>query len=105
MSLPKNRLTAVFNTLTVKKGDMFEIELLAIPGAGYLWEPTVLSGQAQLVKQEYIDEDTGICGGVLTQRFTFRADHDGDIQIRTDYRRPWESCPPAETHVFQIKVG
>lgn len=101
----KNRLTETFNSISVRKGELFTLELPTNASTGYSWQIDVVAGKAQLLTQDYVDlPPAGMVGGGCTQRLLYRADEAGEIEIRADYRRPWENTPPAKSHTFKISV-
>jgi predicted secreted protein len=104
------RLTEQFNSISVKKGDYFVVDLPDNGAStGYIWDLTVTAGKARVVKQEYVDptpspDDEFMCGKTIYNRTVLQAEESGEIELRADWHRPWESKPPAKSHVFKVSV-
>lgn len=100
-------LTETFNSISVKKGEFFLVELAANHSTGYSWEMEVAAGDAKLVSTVYIPDDSkgNTCGGGGTARWLYMAQEDGLIEINAEYKRPWEKKPPAKAVRFQARVG
>ncbi len=100
-------LSDKFNSIAVKKGEMFAVELNGNPSTGYVWETHVASGKAHVVKKDTIPHSSNpmVIGGGATERTIYQADETGTIEIQAYHRRPWEkNTPPAQTKVFKIDV-
>lgn len=102
-----NKLTETFNSISVRRGDLFEIELHAQSGAGYDWDVAVTAGRATLLASDFLPaheiHDPEEVGGGPRKRFLFKADESGTIEIRAQHKRPWEDRP-IMTKIFRIKV-
>lgn len=107
------RLSEQFNSISVKKGEYFVVDLPDNgASSGYTWDLSVTAGKARVVKQEFVElrpqdvtpEDEFACGKTLYNRTVMQAEETGDIELRADWHRPWESKPPAKSHVFKINV-
>lgn len=99
------KLSAHFNDISVRKGEIFAIELEGIPSAGYIWSLLLTAGKASLLGEEYIAPPAPLVGGSVKQVFTFKAEETGTIRIAGEYKRPWEAAPPLKTQNFSITVG
>jgi predicted secreted protein len=103
------KLTEQFNTIAVKKGEIFAIELDASAAdGGYLWDTKVASGKAAILSQETVFEkrDPMAFGGGGLKRIFLRADEAGQIEIVAKLRRPWEhSQPPIRQVNFKVSAS
>lgn len=103
------KLTEQFNTIAVKKGEIFAIELDASAAdGGYLWDTKVSSGKATILSQETVFEnrDPMAFGGGGLKRIFLRADEAGQIEIEAKLRRPWEhSQPPIRQANFKVSAS
>lgn len=102
------RLTEQFNSIAVKKGEMFMVDLEGNPSTGYLWDLEVKQGNVTVVSRETLplNPDKRVIGGGAVERTVFIANEDGDVQIDANWRRPWEKASaPAKSAQFKIKVG
>lgn len=101
MAKPTVTLTETFNQATVKKGDIFRIELNegGIAGLGYD-DVQVVSGKAKLLSdtREHYDDP---------HRFEFKAEEVGEIEIVAKGRLyGFGGKPAAENSLhFKIKVN
>ena len=76
----------------VQVGRQFEIDLEAIPGAGYMWELTGHPTELELVSQKVVSILRKI-GGNSTQRFTLVAHQPGNFSLAFQLKRKWEKDP------------
>ena len=105
-------LSEQFNSISVKKGEYFTVELKSNGGStGYLWDVAVTAGQATVVKKEYVElhhtktPEEKMPGRTMVDRTLLRAEETGTIELVANYRRPWEkTTPPARSHRFTVKV-
>lgn len=102
------KLTETFNEISVKKGELFALELPELAGAGYLWDVTVGTGRATLLGTDNraLGRPDAVGGPTLTTR-VYRADETGDIRLRAVQERPWEKgkVSPRDVKHFKVKVG
>lgn len=101
------KLTEAFNEISVKRGELFSLELTEMAGAGYLWDVHVGSGKATLLStaSKSLGGPDSIGGNILSTRI-FRADEEGDIRIRAVHQQPWDKKnPPLAVKYFKIKVA
>jgi inhibitor of cysteine peptidase len=103
------KLTDKFNAISVKKGDMFAVDLVANPSTGYDWNLEVTAGSASIVSREFLSSSgTGFraVGASGMDRFIFRAEETGTVEISADYRRGRQkSAPSARSHQFRVNVS
>lgn len=95
-------------TVSVPVGDTFQIELVGVPTAGYLW--AVKTAPAFLEKTTETGGDTttaqrqpGFAGGNHWEVFAFRATTAGTGEVLLEQRRPWEKDEPA-TNSFRVTI-
>jgi hypothetical protein len=74
-------LTERFNEVTVKKGDIFQVDLVEGGIAGVMWNSQVVSGKATLLSATSKEHLPGACDGQSTQRRVYRAEEAGEINI------------------------
>lgn len=101
------KLSEQFNTIAVKKGELFAVELNGNASTGYMWDVKVTTGEAAVISRETIAHNNNpmAIGGGAVERTIFRAETDGEIEIEAKWQRPWEkSNPPAKQAVFKISV-
>jgi len=99
------RLSEHFNSISVRKGEQFAIELNANASTGYLWEFNVRSGSVGVVSRSSFVHDPMAIGGGATESTVFEAREAGTIEIDANWRRPWEKgTPPAKSIHFKIDV-
>ena len=90
----------------VAVGDTFEITLDAHGGTAYSWDYKIIpSSGVEYVTMEYIptNDDPDIIGGGQL-KYTFRAIKAGSYKIEFQLQIPWESKPPVETNIYEVKV-
>jgi predicted secreted protein len=104
------KLTEKFNSIAVKKGELFMVELETNGAStGYLWEFNVTAGKAAHVNKVYVDPHAVpgemSCGNTINEQTIMRAEESGVIEIMAEYRRPWEkSAPPLKSRSFRVTV-
>lgn len=122
-----HKLTKMFNTITVRPGEAFEIALHAEPSTGYSWEfKTHGDAEVEKIATRYTKSDTikdvpsiardgnnnarkvMVYGKSIQAIFTFVAGaEEGEAQIIGNYARHWEkgeNKSRADSVVFTIKV-
>lgn len=102
------KLSEKFNAISVKRGELFEVNLHAQSGAGYEWDVVVTSGKVTFLGKDFMPEDNTASdpesvGGGMRQRFLFKADETGMIEMKAHYKRLWEQRPNT-TRTFRVKV-
>ena len=104
------KLTEEFNVVSVKKGEVFEVELESNPTTGFIWDVAPTRGRATFLCQSFEGCAVPPAGGVPLigtggiQRFLFRAEETGTIEMKAEYSRKWEKRPPLKSCTFQVKV-
>lgn len=73
------KLSEQFNTIAVKKGELFAVELNGNASTGYLWDVKVTAGEATVISRETLPENgkNFSFGGGAVERTIFRAENDG----------------------------
>ncbi len=101
------KLTDKFNSIAVKRGEMFSVELRAASDGGYSWNVMVTAGKATLLARDSMplaDALPDAIGNDLIDRFLFKADEEGTIELKAMHQRPWEANP-LETKKLKVKVS
>jgi inhibitor of cysteine peptidase len=108
----KVRITAAEagQTVAVKVGERFAVELVGVPTAGYVWAPKTLpafvtrAGEAA-GNTTRAQSEPGFTGGNHWEVFMFAATRPGTGALVFEQRRPWESSePPANTFTVTIEA-
>jgi inhibitor of cysteine peptidase len=77
-------------TISLKKGDIFELRLKAQPSTGYSWQVTSIKNAEKAGEDKIITPEETLPGGVETQIMRFKALAPGEGEIILQYFRPWE---------------
>lgn len=80
----------------------FDIDMEAMPGAGYMWELIQRPEAVELENKEVVSISKGF-GGPSTQRFTLVAHQPGDYSLVFELKRRWERNP-VKTSEIQIQA-
>ena len=96
------KLTETFNTLSVTRREVFQIELPAMTSAGYKWSVEVQGEGALLSEQTQLPPGNAL-GGQVKQIFSIVAEKAGTISIVATYKRPWLDTVE-KTQKFTVKV-
>jgi predicted secreted protein len=102
------RLTEQFNSIAVKKGEKFMVDLEGNPSTGYLWALEVKAGDATVVSRETLPLNANrmSIGGGAVERTVFVANEAGTVEIEANWQRPWEKGKaPARTAKFKVSVS
>ena len=97
-------LTEEFNSITVKAGKEFMIELPINPSTGYIWKTTIISGSLRAKEQTINTQKT--IGGDTTVKMLFQTSKnakDSDAIIMMQYHRPFDN-QTKKTQNFNIKI-
>jgi len=92
--------------ITVKAGDLIQIELPGLGSAGYSWYIGNLDSQYL----EFISEETrkvseeGKIGAPVMHVWCFKAKKLGQTEIKMDYYRKWEGVKKSTDH-FLIRIN
>ena len=90
------------NVRVVRVGQQFDIDLEAMPGAGYMWEIAQPVDEIELISQKVVSISKEI-GGISTQRFVLVAHQPGSYTLEFQLKRRWEKAP-VRTSLFSIHV-
>jgi inhibitor of cysteine peptidase len=96
--------------VTVKVGDTVQVILAGNPTTGYSWLTSLGDKDAVVLQQQgeavYAQESTdqSLVGGGGTFTFTFKAAAPGQVVLKFDYARPWESVQPLQTYSVTVTV-
>jgi len=89
---------------TLKRGEVFEIQLEGTGGTGYGWHVRDLdTGHLDLLGEKTKADSSGRLGGPVLGLWTFRAKEPGNTEIKLDYYRPWEGLQKAAEY-FRVKI-
>lgn len=97
------KLTRDFNSVSLTRKEVFQIELPAIASAGYVWSVNISAGEGRLLTEQSRAPKTMAVGSGITQVFTFVADKPGTLVIEAVYQRPWEG-KEVEKKTFTVTV-
>lgn len=92
----------------LKKGDTFNLLLEANMTTGYTW--VIANTDSAIVKkvaENYFTQNNAqpMAGAVGKQWYAFKTLAPGTVQLKLDYKRPWEAkTPPALTFELGIEV-
>jgi inhibitor of cysteine peptidase len=90
--------------ISLKVGDILQVELPAIAGTGYSWvEEATGTPYLKLISQTVRPDKEGRVGGPVTQVWRFKAEKPGTTEIKMGYCRPWEGLYTSKDH-FLIKL-
>jgi predicted secreted protein len=84
----------------VAVGDVVELTVSDLPGAGYRWEVPALPPGLSVVEDEWVQPDPppGVGAG-RAHVLRIRADQAGEYVVRLELRRPWEAVPARVSEV------
>ena len=92
------------NSLTVRRGEKFKIELEANASAGYRWEPVFIDKSLlKLISSAFVPNIRNHVGNAAIQQFKFEAIKEGTTSIKLVYKRVWEE-DPTKLNEFSINV-
>jgi predicted secreted protein len=90
--------------IELKKGDLFQIELFQLGGAGYSWNFEKLNPEyLELVSNGTRPIDTDRIGGPVLAVWVFKVKKTGGTEIEMDHYRIWEGKNKAINH-FEIRL-
>ena len=93
--------------ITVPRGNLFKVELLANAGTGHAWTATLPKDAVlqQVGEPEARPVDRGVMGGRVQWVFTFQPLRSGSCEVRFDLARPWEKgVASAKTATLLVTV-
>lgn len=94
--------------VTLKRGGELKVLLDAIPSTGFQWQepakvaPTLVELGARIYVGKGSDPRNVGAGGWNV--FRFRAEQSGKLTLQFEYRRPWETVPPAKIVRYEVSV-
>jgi predicted secreted protein len=94
--------------LTLRVGEIFQVELPGLGGTGYSWYLDNLDSRfLELVSQETRSAaPPRMAGGPLLHRWRFKAKKEGQTQLKMAYYRVWEGIGTATKHfLLHITIG
>jgi len=78
----------------VVEGDVVELTVTDLPGAGYRWEPAQVPAGLAVLEADWVHADPPpSVGAGRAKVLRFRADTAGEYVVRLELRRPWEPVP------------
>jgi predicted secreted protein len=90
--------------IELKKGELFQIELPQLGGAGYSWNFEKLNPEyLEMVSRETKPIDKERLGGPVLAIWLLRAQKNGTTEVTMDHYRLWEGKDKAINH-FGIKL-
>ncbi|MFN0094916.1 MAG: protease inhibitor I42 family protein [Dehalococcoidia bacterium] len=95
---------------TVARGGKLLIELEANPSTGFTWNvqapaPATLEFTGEPSVVPTAASGTPAVGAPVRLLYTFVAKETGTATLVLEYRRPWESVPPAQTYTIKVTVN
>lgn len=94
---------------TIRRGEEVRIALDANITTGFQWQEVPPNGAPVLAlvgQRAYSPKSADIqnvgAGGINV--FRFRGEQPGKVTLQFDYRRPWETLPPAKTVRYEVTV-
>jgi predicted secreted protein len=100
-------MSVMVNAVDTRSGSTFQVELLALPSAGYRWELVLGADSAALVgllASEWQRPPGEMLGGPAKQVFRFKALVPGELDLVFCYRRPWQTGDELR-HVVRVRIG
>ena len=95
------------NTIKATVGSEFVITLEANATTGYEWQLTspIDGDHLDLVRSEYIPDETGLFGSGGRSIWTFKAVKAGKARISFKYVRSWEKdVPPFNEAIYMVNI-
>ena len=84
----------------VVEGDVVEVPVTDLPGAGYRWEVRQVPPGLTVLEDEWAQPDPPPAVGAGRARLLrLRADQAGEYVVRLELRRPWEAVPARVSEV------
>jgi inhibitor of cysteine peptidase len=91
-------------TITIKSGETFQIELSENPSTGYAWNISATPGLT-IVNDTFVPSSSGLTGAGGKREWQIRASGNGDQQLSGTYKRSWETISGNETtYSLNIKI-
>jgi inhibitor of cysteine peptidase len=95
-------VTRTQDSVKVRIGEPFSIDLEANPTTGYQWTPAFPSEKVRLIQREFRPASAGIGAGG-GEHFVFEALMPGEVELAFDYKRVWEA-EPLRRHVVHMRA-
>lgn len=94
------------NTIKVKVGNNFKIELKSNATTGYQWKLAAPLDEkiVRLVSSDYIAPNTNLIGAGGKEVWVFKAVRKGKTKITLDYVRAWEKISPEMRNIYIVEV-
>jgi inhibitor of cysteine peptidase len=89
-------------TVTVKNGETFKIELIENPTTGYSWNISTTPGLT-IINDTFIPPSGDVMGAAGMHEWQVKATGTGDQQFTGVYKRPWEPSFGNES-VYSLNV-
>jgi inhibitor of cysteine peptidase len=89
--------------LQASTGQPLVIALAAMPGAGAMWQAPAAPPGCSLTESATQESGPGT-GGPAMQQFVLTCDRPGELQLRFEFKRPWEAALRAVQAVV-VNVG
>ena len=93
--------------ISIRPGQILNIELESNPTTGYSWEMVGFSGAGVLGRMGKYDytPDSDLIGSGGIQTFRFQAKEKGAAKMIFEYRRPWEeNVEPVSRYTVRVTV-
>lgn len=84
------------------EGDVVVLVLPEVPSSGYLWRPTDIPDNLDLVRDEYKPLSAEVLGGSGLHRFVFSVTQSGEQRIRLELGRPWQQGKTIEVRDVNV---
>ena len=91
-------------TISVKVGDTFAIELPGNPSTGYSWNGSADPAVVELTGEPAFEPDSDAIGAGGTITLIFEAVETGEAELELQYSRVWESVQPLDTFSVTVVV-
>jgi inhibitor of cysteine peptidase len=96
-------------SVSLSRSALTTIVLRENPSTGFKWALNTAQSTNlaifHVIDRGYQAGQSRLIGAPGTRRWTIKARASGSATIVFTYARPWESGPPAETHVVHVRVG
>ena len=86
-------------------GQLFQISLAENATTGFSWAVEADGSPACKLIDDVSEYPGGPLGAPGTRHFLFRARQEGTGAVRLAYRRPWETNPPEQVFLLDVRVA
>jgi predicted secreted protein len=94
--------------IRVRKGGEVKLVLDSMPSTGFQWQgpPTVAPTLSPIGTRAFVPKvaDPRNVGAGGFDVFRYRAEQPGKVALQFEYRRVWETIPPAKTLRYEVMV-